>query len=364
MTPPPLSALRVVSAGPGCTLQDGGRHGLLRFGVTGAGPMDPLAHATANLAVGQEARATALEVGPGGLDLEAEDGPVTLAIAGAPALIACEEGRFTAPLVLSLQSGQRLSLRPGASGTWTYVAAAGGLDVKPVLGSTATHTRSHMGGLNGGALKTGDRIALAAPSPTSSAAARLVAPWLERATDVIRVILGPQDDYFAPDQIEAFLTRIWSLSGRSDRMAYLLEGAPLVSARGSDLVSDGVAQGAIQVPGSGTPIVLMADRQPTGGYPKIATIIGADFGAFAQLRAGARFRFEAVDLTMAVKARRAQALALSEPISRLPLVRTHLTSHFLLSLNLVSGVINGLDMAPEGNDAGLGGADPLSGRMG
>lgn len=341
-----MSALRIVSAGPGTTLQDGGRHGYLRIGVTAAGPMDPLAHATANLAVGAAAEATAVEIGLGGLTVAAEGGPVTLAIAGAPFLALIDGQKLETPLVLTLEAGRELSLRPGTTGAWCYLSAAGGLVVKPVLGSTATHTRSGIGGLDGGPLKAGDLLPVARAGDLAPIApARLVAPWLERPGEVIRVVLGPQDDYFSKDQIEAFLTRTWTLSPRSDRMGYLLEGEPLRHRNGFDVVSDGIAHGAVQVPGEGRPIVLMADRQPTGGYPKIANVIGADLGAFAQLRPGARFRFTAVTIAAAVAARRGQAEALARPIERVPLVRTHLPSDFLLGVNLVSGVVSGLAAA-------------------
>lgn len=336
-----MSGLRIIAAGPGTTVQDGGRHGYLRIGITASGPMDPLAHATANLAVGAKAEGTAIEVGLGGLTVAAEGGPVTLAVAGAPFIALIDGQKLETPLALTLEAGRELSLRTGASGAWCYLAVAGGLVVKPVLGSTATHTRAGIGGLDGGPLKAGDLIPVAAAGALApTAPARLVAPWLDRPADVIRVVLGPQDDYFSADQIAAFLGRDWILSPRSDRMGYLLEGEPLRHRNGFDVVSDGIAHGAIQVPGEGRPIVLMADRQPTGGYPKIANVIGADLGAFAQLRPGARFRFAAVTIAEAVAARRAQAEALAHPIARVPLVRTHLPSDFLLGLNLVGGVVD------------------------
>ena len=164
----------------------------------------------------------------------------------------------------------------------------------PALGSVSTHTRSGLGGLDGRALATGDELPIAEPRTLDQAMARIEAPWLDRPGDEIRVLLGPQDDYFAADQIAAFLRGPWTVSGRSDRMAYLLDGPRLVHAKGLNIVSDGIAMGAIQVPGSGQPVVLMADRQPTGGYTKIANVIGADLGRLAQLRPGARFRFRAV----------------------------------------------------------------------
>jgi allophanate hydrolase subunit 2 len=127
-------------------------------------------------------------------------------------------------------------------------------------------------------------------------------------------VLGPQHDYFADDQIAAFLAGPWSVSTKGDRMAYFLDGPQLTHARGYNIVSDGIATGTIQVPGDGRPIVLMADRQSTGGYPKIATIIGPDLGRMAQARPGTRFGFEAVSIAEAVAARREEAAVLARRI--------------------------------------------------
>lgn len=333
-----MTALAVRAAGPGATVQDEGRHGYLRYGVTAAGPMDPLALATANRALGNAPGAAAIEVSLGGLELESASGAVAVAIAGGAFKIVLDGRDLPAAVALTLEPGARLAIRPGASGAWCYVAVAGRVDLAPALGSLATHTRSGIGGLQGRALMAGDVIPIAAVR-ASTVAAAIEAPWLDRVGDVIRVVLGPQDDYFAPNQIAAFLAGPWTLSGRSDRMAYQLEGPAIAHAKGFNIVSDGVALGAIQVPGHGRPIVLMADRQSTGGYPKIAAVIGADFGKLAQLRPGARFRFAAVSVEEAVRARRAEVELLAKPPALRPLLRTEFPSEFLLGLNLVDGAV-------------------------
>ncbi|MDQ4062059.1 MAG: biotin-dependent carboxyltransferase family protein [Pseudomonadota bacterium] len=333
-------ALRILAAGPGVTLQDGGRHGFLRFGVTAAGPMDPLAFATANAAAGNPVHAPVVEVSVGGMDATAT-GELSVAVAGGAFRLALDGRDIEIPALLRLAPDSRLALRPGTAGAWCYVAVAGRIDVPPVLGSVSTHTRSGLGGLDGRALAPGDELPVAEPRTLSPA--HIHAPWLDRPGDEIRVLLGPQDDYFAPDQIEAFLQGPWTVSARSDRMAYLLDGPRLVHAKGFNIVSDGIAMGAIQVPGSGQPVVLMADRQPTGGYPKIANVIGADLGRLAQLRPGARFRLRAVSHEEAVEARRAEAVALAGPIRLEPLIRTDFPSEFLLGQNLIGGVTAGRD---------------------
>jgi 5-oxoprolinase (ATP-hydrolysing) subunit C len=193
----------------------------------------------------------------------------------------------------------------------------------------------------------GDMLQVLAPETLEPSMATISAPWLDRPGDVIRVVLGPQDDYFDTEQISAFLNGPWMLSSRSDRMAYLLEGPRITHAKGFNIVSDGIAMGAIQIPGNGQPAVLMADRQPTGGYPKIANVIGADLGRFAQLRPGAQVCFRAVSIAQAVEARRGQAMAIARPISREPIVRSDFSSEFLLSTNLVGGVTAGNDALPR-----------------
>jgi biotin-dependent carboxylase-like uncharacterized protein len=333
--------LRVLSGGPGATLQDAGRHGYLRFGVTAAGPMDRLAHAAANHAVGNSAGATAIEVSVGGIEVTAESAPLRVAIAGGEFALSLDGRPLPSAVALTLDEGAVLKIRAGASGSWCYLAVAGRFALPKVLGSHATHTRTGFGGVDGRAITAGDRLGIERSGSSTSPGA-IVAPWLDRPFDTVRVVLGPQQDYFADDQISAFLAGPWSVSARGDRMACFLDGPRLLHAHGYNIVSDGIAMGAIQVPGDGRPIVLMADRQSTGGYPKIATVIGPDIGKLAQARPGTTFRFEAVSIEQAVAARREEATLLARGIVVEPLVRTHLTSEFLLGLNLIDGVV-GLD---------------------
>ena len=338
------AVLRVVSAGPGTTLQDAGRHGYLRYGVTAAGPMDPLAHATANLAVGNGSGATAIEVALGGIEVSAEGGSLAVAVAGGDFAISLD-GRLlpSGAVLLTIEPGAILKIRAGRGGAWCYLAIAGRFLVPQVLGSHATHTRTGFGGLEGRAISAGDHLRVERRHVSLPPLGRIAAPWLDRPTGVIRVILGPQNDYFTDEQISAFRNGPWSVSTKADRMAFFLDGPQLTHAKGFNIVSDGIAMGAIQVPGNGQPIVLMADRQSTGGYPKIATVIGPDLGRLAQTRAGMKFRFEVVSIAQAVAARREQAAALAGNIIVEPLVRTRLSSEFLLSLNLIDGVVADCD---------------------
>ncbi len=336
-----MPALVIDAAGPGITLQDGGRHGYLRYGITAAGPMDPLMHAAANRAASNALDATAVEISTGGVTVSAQDGAVGLALLAPGFRVALDGVLLPDTVALTLEPGQTLVVRAGDAGAWGYLAVAGRLDVAPVLGSAATHTRSELGGLDGRGLAAGDRLPVAEGRTPDGPPQRLVAPWLIRDGREIRVVLGPQDDYFAPDQIAAFLAGPWTVSPRGDRMACFVDGTPLKHAKGHDIVSDGVAMGAIQIPGNGLPIILMADRQSTGGYPKIATVIGPDLGRLAQVRGGARLSFRRVSVAEAVAARRAERDLLREAIPREPVVRTDFASDFLLGLNLVGGVTDG-----------------------
>jgi biotin-dependent carboxylase-like uncharacterized protein len=335
------AALRILYAGPGCTLQDAGRFGYLRFGITSAGPMDRLAYDTANAAAGAARGATAIEISAAGLEAAAEGGAICAALAGGAFHITLDGRELPHAVRVRLEPGARLSIRPGASGAWCYLAVAGGFDVPAVLGSTSTHLRSGMGGLEGRMLAAGDSLSVPEARDLEPAMAEIAAPWLDRPGEVIRVIRGPQDDYFDSDQFARFLEGPWTVSARCDRMAYLLDGPAIEHAKGFNIVSDGVAVGAVQVLGDGRPLVFMADRPPTGGYPKIATVIGCDVGRLAQLLPGARFRFAAVSIAEAVEARRAEAAALAGPIELHPLPRLALNSELLLTVNLIGGVTDG-----------------------
>lgn len=332
------ATLRIHAAGAGSTLQDAGRHGYLRYGITPAGPMDPHAFAAANRALDNPDGATAIEVSLGGLSLSVAEAAVDVSLVGGGFRIDCDGRPLPAATALTLRPEARLTIRAGSAGAWCYLAVAGHIDVAPVLGSTATHTRSGLGGLDGRALRAGDTLPVARPRATIGEPSALSMPCLDRASDPIRVVLGPQDDAFDAAALAAFLAQSWRIGARGDRMACFLDGEP-IRARSHDIVSDGIAMGAIQVPGTGLPLVLMADRQPTGGYPKIATVIGADLGRLAQARAGDSVRFAAVSVAVAVAARRNAHAALIGPIARQPLVRTDFTSEFLLSRNLVGGVV-------------------------
>ncbi len=306
--PPPRSdsapALEVVTAGLLTSVQGAGRVGFRRYGVGGNGPLDLVAQARANRAVGNEAEAAALEcalVGPTLRFLQA----TSFALAGADLGARLERddlGSWPVP------AGTRVFARPGnvlsfegrRSGCRAYVAFAGGIDVPVVLGSRSTDLLGGFGGLGGRPLGNGDTLALLSPSAGSEGGRE----GESRATEAegeddasVRVVLGPQEDRFMAEAIERLLSAPWAVRANSDRAGCRLEGPPLAHQGEPEIASDGMVPGCIQVPPDGQPIVMLADGPTTGGYPKIATVVSADLRLLAQLVPGAgRVRFRAVDL--------------------------------------------------------------------
>ena len=182
-----------------------------------------------------------------------------------------------------LKEGQILDVGHPRTGTFAYLAVAGGFAVEPQLGSLSFHLRSRLGGLTA---PPSERATACPAGPGRGARADAACRQPPEETGPIRVMLGPQDDYFTPEAIHLFLESEFTVSPQADRMGFQLTGPRLEHAKGFNIVSDGIVDGHIQVPGSGQPIVLMRDRQTAGGYPKIATVISADLARFAQLRPG------------------------------------------------------------------------------
>ena len=206
--------------------------------------------------------------------------------------------------------------RVGALGdtVCAYLAFEGGLDIPHVLGSASTCVRGSLGGIEGRRLQPRDRVPLALRSVEARTESALARPLDLALGQTIRVVLGPQADYFTDEAVRTFLSAEYKVSPQADRMGYRLEGPSLTHAGNFNIVSDGTVDGSIQVAGNGQPIVLMKDRGTTGGYPKIATIISADFGRFAQTRPRHTIHFAAVDVAAAQhEARAFHALLQSLP---------------------------------------------------
>lgn len=335
------TALAIIGPGLNVTVQDLGRPGYQTIGVPSGGALDPVMLRLANWLVGNADGEGALEIRFSGPSFELRGGEAHLAVAGEGveiALLAPFEGRYPAFRSMRMKSGQRFRVTIKGDGP-CYLAVEGGFAVPPVLGSLSTLAVAGFGGFQGRALRAGDVLPLRRAEPELEGDYALRPPKLAPAP-AIRVIMGPQDTHFTEAGLSTFLGEPFTISHLSDRMGLRLEGKPVEHAGSFDLISDGNANGSIQVPGSGLPIVLMADRATTGGYPKIATVIGADLPLLGRLPPGAELRFTAVTQADAVEALRAQdamLTGLKASIARYRDPREEL-ARALLEENIISGV--------------------------
>lgn len=302
--------IRIADPGPQTTVQDLGRAGQLRYGIPPSGPIDVRALVIANRLVGNADGAAGLECTLMGPRFTVE-AACAIAVAGAEASITINGHAAEPWATLTLSPGDTVRIGAARAGVRIYVAFSGGLDVPHALGSRATYLRGRLGGLEGRSLKRDDvlrRLPAAMPSPRRLAPSEI--PPLE-VEPRIRVVLGPQADHFTAEGIAAFLGGIYAMLPQSDRMGARLAGPRIAHARGHDIISDGIALGSIQVPGDGQPIVLLVDRQSTGGYTKIATVGSFDIGRIGQVKPGQRVRFQAVEVAEAHRLRRAWELSLA-----------------------------------------------------
>ena len=304
--------LHVIKPGMLTTVQDRGRWGLQSRGVPVAGPMDPCSHRLANALAGNDADQATLEVTLVGPELEFDDDRL-VAVAGAEFELTVDGRPAPMCAALHVANGSRLRFGRRSRGARAYVAIAGGISLPKILGSRATHLISAMGGLGGRALKAGDELPLGQPirlPRTSRAMPREPVLTIPEGRATVRVLPGPQGEYFATGALDALQSAPYTIASSSDRMAFRLEGPALAHARGADIISDATPLGVLQVPASGQPILLMADRQTAGGYPKIATTISADIGLAGQLGPGDMISFAVCSPREAMAALIAQERAL------------------------------------------------------
>jgi len=294
-----VDALRVVSPGPLSTIQDLGRPGYQRFGVSVSGAADRYALRLGNLLVGNDERGAAIEVTIGGAEFEFTS-PAIFAITGADLSPTLNGTPITLWETVSAAAGDRLSLMSPAgpdSGLRGYVNVSAGFDTPPVLGSRSTHVGARLGGIKGRALEADDEIPIGQVTTPVLPGRRVPQDLLPQyGGDIVaRVVPGPQDDLFDADATATFYNSVYTVSDKSDRMGCRLEGPKVPAIDGAhDIVSDGVLSGAIQIPGDAQPIILLADRQTTGGYAKIGVIASVDLALVAQASPGATVRFERI----------------------------------------------------------------------
>lgn len=300
-----MPALTVIRPGMLTTVQDLGRWGGQANGVPVAGPMDMYSHRLANRLVGNAETAAALEVTLVGPELQAR-GDVLCAVSGADFALSVEGCAVPANAPFVLHSGMRLRFGERTCGARATLAVRGGLGAPEVFGSRATSLCARMGPFGGRSLMAGDVLPVG-DEEASSVTLLPVSPLaIPRGGARLHAIRGPHDAMFTPEALEVFFSARFTVTPQSNRMGYRLAGPSVTHQGGADILSDATPIGSIQVPASGQPILLMADRQTTGGYPKIATVITADLPLAGQLAPGDWIQFVRCTREAAVDALRAQ----------------------------------------------------------
>lgn len=286
--------LSIISSGPLTTVQDEGRFGYMESGFSPGGAMDTKSMKIANILVGNDVGEGVLEMTVMGITARF-DCDAVIAVTGAdmePMLGDEELPMYTA---VQVKKGDVLKMKSAKTGMRAYLAVSGGFDLPLAMKSMSTNLKCALGGFEGRRLKNGDEIPL-----RQSVTLDLVGRRKYKNEDkypkeiTVRVILGPQDYFFSEKGIDTFLKTAYTVTDKSDRMGVRLDGEKIESKNGVDIISDGIATGSVQIPASGTPIIMMADRQTTGGYAKIATVLSADLSKIAQAKPGTKIRFAKV----------------------------------------------------------------------
>ena len=287
-------SIHVVYSGPRTMIQDKGRMGYQNLGFAPSGFMDRIGARRANLAVNNDETEAVIEFCVVGPSLYF-DAPANIAVSGGDFKIRIGEHFYEADRAVHVEAGHTANIITGTTGTFGYVAVGGGLDIPLVMGSRSTNLRCGIGGYHGRALENGDVLEMRNPryAAQNLSGRRLPERKLTGPDEVFtaRVVPGPQEDSFTERGIRTFYESEYTVSNLSDRMGFRLDGNEVETKNGSDIISDGIVLGSIQISGNGMPIVMMADRQTTGGYAKIATLINIDLPQFAQLRPGQKARF-------------------------------------------------------------------------
>ena len=303
-------SITVLSPGVLTTVQDRGRFGYQQYGISACGVMDPHSAALANILVGNPEDEAVLEFTLMGPHLKFHR-DIAVAMTGAdlsPTLDGIPMPMYQAVHVFA---GQILRCLVPKTGCRAYLAFAGGLDIPVVMGSRSTDRKAHLGGVEGRPLKKWDEIAFRNPFiPDRMEIRSLPREFAPRSLYPLRVILGPQEDAFTEEGMKTFLSGTYTVTQESDRMGCRLKGPAISHIGDGNIISDGIAFGAIQVPAQGQPIIMLADRQTVGGYAKIANVITADFRLLAQLKPGDRVCFQPVSIQTAQNTLLAQRAAL------------------------------------------------------
>lgn len=293
--------VEVIQPGLLTTVQDRGRIGYQQYGMVVCGVMDAFAFQVGNILVGNQRNSACLEITWTGPTLRFQ-ADALIALTGAD--LSPRLDQQSAPMWKGffVEKGQVLSFGRPVEGIRTYLAVSGGFDVPEIMGSRSTYIKGGIGGYLGRPLQEGDVLTLGeTPAPPSGRqlAYRLRPRYNKEIT--LRAVPGPQSEAFTDESIHTFFREAYEITPRSDRMGYQLKGPPLTHKERADILSDAIAPGSVQVPAEGMPIVLMADRQTTGGYAKIATVVSYDLPRLAQAGPGCKVRFEPIEVTEAGK---------------------------------------------------------------
>lgn len=297
------------------TVQDRGRTGYQRFGVPVSGAVDQAALRVGNVLVGNPQDTAALEIALQGPQLRLLT-DVVLALTGAEFAATLDAEPLPSCESFAAHPGQVLDIQMAVSGLRAYLSVAGGFDVPIVLRSRSTCLVARFGGYHGRPLQRGDVLPIGRPARPLERLIGWAAPeaWRQRhdSPATLRVVWGPQDDAFTEEGRRTFLESTYQVTPHTDRMGCRLEGPKIAHRNSADILSDWIPPGGIQVPGDGRPIILLVDRQTTGGYAKIATVIGPDIGRVAQCRPGDALRFRAISLDEAQEIAKSVEAGLAE----------------------------------------------------
>ena len=291
--------IRIENPGPLTTVQDLGRIGHMHSGFQQSGAMDWYAASLANILCRNDENCAVLEMTLGGITCHFLE-PAAFALCGADMHAVLDGEAVPMQRCVHAHAGSVLKMGMADSGCRTYMAVAGGLDVPLVMGSRSTNLRCEIGGLDGRRLRAGDFLSVFQGKNIPEGVSVPIQSDVN-AQHLIRAVPGPQDDFFTKDGMHTFFSASYTVTPASDRMGMKLSGSAPQAKSGTDIVSDGIALGSVQIPAGGQPIILLADRQTVGGYAKIATVIRADLPKLAQMRPGDTIHF--------VKATRKEALA-------------------------------------------------------
>lgn len=292
--------MTVLQAGPMTTVQDRGRFGYLEYGIGQSGVMDQLAYEQANKLVGNKKGEAVLEMTLMGIEFALDEDAI-IAYTGAEMQAQIDNFHMERGKAYLVEKGQIVKFGIATKGIRAYLAIAGKMQIEDVLGSKSTNMKCQLGGFGGRKLQNGDKIGYFLRKDSFLKRSRLLHKSILQedyeGKKKVRVILGPQDNYFDEKAISVFFSTNYKVSSESDRMGIRLLGEKIEARKTTDIISDGIVFGSIQITSAGLPIVMMADHQTTGGYAKIATVIQEDLPILAQARPGDEVSFQRMTIS-------------------------------------------------------------------